>query len=71
MADDDAGEHGEGPADGAGREEGVAAGEGVQESGAQDEAGGRDDRRGQRGPGQVAFAVGVGQRGTWRGGGRP
>ena len=58
MADDDAGEHGEGPADGAGREEGVLPGERPVEAGAQDER-----RRaatisgGQRGPGQLPVGV--------------
>ncbi|CAM5708333.1 hypothetical protein SVIOM74S_02061 [Streptomyces violarus] len=37
----------------------MAAGEGAVEAGAQDEPGRRDDRRGQRGPGQVPFRVGV------------
>ena len=37
VADDDAGQHGQRPADGAGREERVAAGEGPVEAGAEDE----------------------------------
>ncbi|MGX1250026.1 hypothetical protein RKD48_002537 [Streptomyces ambofaciens] len=61
MADDDAGQHGQGPADGAGREEGVSVAERPVETGAQDEGGGRDDGPGQRGPGQVPFTVRVGR----------
>ncbi|CAM5499778.1 hypothetical protein SALBM217S_05430 [Streptomyces griseoloalbus] len=57
VADDDAGEHRQRPADRAGREEGVPSGEGAQEAGAEDEAGRRDDRGGQRGPGRVPFGL--------------
>lgn len=61
MADDDAGQYRQRPADRAGREEGVVAAERPVEAAAEDERGHPDDRRGQRGPGDVPFGFVTGR----------
>lgn len=61
MADDDAGQYRQRPADRAGREERVVAAERPVEAAAENERGHPDDRGGQRGPGGVPFGIVTGQ----------